>query len=260
MSHHDGVFAESFAGKENPVTGIEARTKIVFFAAALLLNLLSPTVFAPLAIAVFCLGTLLAIKIPPKLLLLRLALPLLMAAVILVTQVFFYGTTPLFAVSPGGWRLVGYEEGLARGFLIMARVIGGVSLILFLSLSTPANRLLMAASWLRLPRSFIELTLLVYRYIFVLVEEAMAIRDAQRVRLGYRGWRRSMRSLGVLGGSLILRAYDRAGRVFEAMSARGYTGTMSLAYTEPFRRRDLAAAVCLGAVLGIFYLAGWLGA
>ncbi len=259
MSHQDGVFAESFAQKENPVTGIEARTKIAFFAAALLLNLLSPTVFAPVAIALFCFVTLLAIKIPPRLLLLRMAMPLFMAVVVLVTQVFFYGSTPLFAVSPGGWRLVGYEEGLARGFLIMARVIGGVSLILFLSLSTPVNRLLMAASWFRLPRSFIELTLLVYRYIFVLVEEAMAIRDAQRVRLGYRGWRRSMRSIGVLGGSLILRAYDRAGRVFEAMSARGYTGTVTMAYTEPFRRRDLAAAAGLGAVLAVFYLVGWVG-
>jgi len=140
--------------------------------------------------------------------------------------------------------------------LIMSRVIGGVSLILFLSLSTPANRLFLAASWFHLPKIFVELTLLVYRYIFVLIEEVVTIKDAQKVRLGYHGWHQSMRSLGVLGGSLILRAYDRAGRVFEAMSARGYSGTMPVEYTEPFGRRDLVTVICLSTVLAIFYLIG----
>ncbi len=90
----------------------------------------------------------------------------------------------------------------------------------------------------------------------MLLEEIITIKDAQRVRLGYYNWRRSMSSLGILGGSLILRAYDRAERVFEAMTARGYTGTMTIAYTEHFGRRDLIAAVCLSAILAILYLIG----
>ncbi len=259
MSHKDEVFSESFAQKENLVTGIEARTKIAFIAVALLVNLLSPTIYTPIGIAFFCFTTLLAIKIPPKLLLLRLAMPLVMAVVVLITQIFFYGTTPMFTISFWGWHLIGYEEGLARGFLIMFRVIGGMSLLLLLSMSTPTNKLFLAASWFRLPKIFIELTLLVYRYIFVLIEEVVAIRDAQKVRLGYHKWRQSMRSLGVLGGSLILRAYDRAGRVFEAMSARGYSGTMPVEYTEPFSKKDLVTVICLSPVLAIFYLIGQLG-
>jgi len=178
--------------------------------------------------------------------------------VVLITQIFFYGTTPLFTIPFWGFHLRGYEEGLARGFLIVCRVIGGVSLILFLSMSTPANRLLLAASWFRLPKVFIELALLTYRYIFVLIEEAIAIRDAQRVRLGYRNWQQSMRSLSILGSSLILHAYDRAERVFEAMTVRGYTGTMTISYTENFVRRDFMAATCLSIVLVVFYLVGQL--
>jgi cobalt/nickel transport system permease protein len=259
MPHKEEIFSESFAQKENLVTGIEARTKIAFIAIALLFNLLSPTIYTPLGIAIFCFTLLLAIRIPPKLLLLRLAMPLVMSVIVLITQIFFYGTTPMFTMSFWGWHLTGYEEGLARGFLVMSRVVGGVSLIMFLSMSTPTNKLFLAASWFRLPKLFIELALLVYRYIFVLIAEVTPIRDAQKVRLGYRNWRQSMQSLGVLGGSVILRAYDRAGRVFEAMSARGYTGTMDLEYTHPFSKKDFVTVICLSTILAIFYLIGRLG-
>ena len=256
MSHKDEIFLDVFAQKQNLVTGIEARIKIAFIAIALVINLLSPTIYTSIGITIFCLITLLAVKIPPGLLLLRLTMPLFMAAVVLITQIFFYGATPWFTISIGGFQVVGYVEGLAHGFLIMCRVIAGVSLILFLSMSTPANKLLLAASWFRVPKTFIELTLLVYRYVFVLIEEAVAIRNAQKVRLGYRNWRQSMNSLGILGGSLILRAYDRAERVFEAMIVRGYTGTMAINYQSKFGRKDYLAALGLTAILVVFYLVG----
>src|SRR4030042_4476834 len=138
MFHRNDIFSDVFAHKENFVTGIEARTKIVFTILALAINLLSPSVYTPLAIAVFCLATLVIIRVPPRLLLLRLTMPLVMAAVVLITQVFFYGTTPLFAIPFLGFNGGGYEEGLAHGLLIMCRVIGGVSLIFFFIIVTPA--------------------------------------------------------------------------------------------------------------------------
>ena len=256
MSHKDDIFLDVFAQKQNLVTGIEARIKIAFIAIALVINLLSPTIYTPIGITIFCLITLLAVKIPPWLLLLRLTMPLFMAAVVLVTQIFFYGATPWFTISLWGFQLVGSVGGLSVFVVMMFRVIAGVSLILFLSMSTPANKLLLAASWFRVPKIFIELTLLVYRYVFVLIEEVVAIRNAQKVRLGYHNWRQSMNSLGILGGSLILRAYDRAERVFEAMVVRGYTGTMAINYQSKFGRKDYLAALGLTAILVVFYLVG----
>jgi cobalt/nickel transport system permease protein len=123
-------------------------------------------------------------------------------------------------------------------------------------MSTPVNKLLLAISWFKIPKIFVELGLIIYRYIFVLIEEMVTIKDAQRTRLGYHNWRQSMRSLGTLGGSLILRAYDRAERVFEAMVARGYTGAMTISYTEHFDGKDLITAICLTAILAILYSLG----
>ncbi|MFH1650827.1 MAG: cobalt ECF transporter T component CbiQ [Chloroflexota bacterium] len=254
------IFADAYTHRENMVTGIEARTKLAFTVAALLINLLSPSPITPLAIALFCIFTLLAIKIPPRLLLLRLALPLVTASVVLVTQVFFYGATPMFTIPVLGFHLTGYTEGLTRGILIMSRVLGGISLILLLSMSTPAHRLLLAAAWFRVPKVLVELSLLMYRYIFVLLEEVLTIRDAQRVRLGYRSWRQSMRSLAILGSSLVLRAFDRAGRVFEAMTARGYTGAMTVSYAASFQGRDYFVAGGLISLLAVFYFIGQVGA
>jgi cobalt/nickel transport system permease protein len=252
------VFSDIYAQQENVITGIEARTKIVFTVIALVINLVSQTVYPSLSIALFCIVVLLSIGIPPRLLALRLVIPLIMAAIVLVTQIFFYGNTVLFIIPVVGISLTGYEEGLFNGILIMCRVIGGVSLILFLSLSTPAHKLLLAAIWFKVPKIVIELSLLIYRYIFVLLEEMLNIRDAQRVRLGYHNWSQSMKSFSTLGGSLIFRAYDRAERIFEAMTARGYTGAMSLSYAERFDRKDIITAVCLFALLAAFYFTGQL--
>ena len=60
--------------------------------------------------------------------------------------------------------------------------------------------------------------------------------------------------------SLILRAYDRAERVFEAMVARGYTGAVTITYTEHFGRKDFITAVCLISILAVLYLIGQLRA
>jgi cobalt/nickel transport system permease protein len=256
MSHKVGVFSEVFARKDNFSTRIEARIKVAFIAVALTVNLLSASINTSLAITGFCLITLRTVGIPTRLILLRLAFPLVMAMLVLIIHVFFYGTTPLFIMQLWGFHVLGYEEGLTRGFLVMFRVLAGVSLILFLGMSTPLNKLLMAAAWFRLPKIFVELALLIYRYIFVLLEEMITIKDAQKVRLGYHNWRQSMRSLGVLGGSLIFSAYDRAERVFTAMLARGYSGSIPIHYRAEFGRRDILVALYLGALLLLFYVIG----
>ncbi len=251
-----GITSDIFAQKQNWATTIDARVKLVFVLLALLLNLLSPTVYTPLAFAISCLAILVTTGVPPRLLAVRLLLPLVTAGTASIVQMFFYGHTPLFTIQLWHFQLTGYEEGLTRGFLIMSRVMGGVSLVLFLSMSTPVSRLLSAARWFRLSSTFIELALLIYRYVFVLLEEVGTITSAQRVRLGYRTWRQTMNSLEVLGGSVVLRAYDRAERVFQAMLVRGYTGESRTSRGDRLHRGDYMAAFAFTTILAAFYIVG----
>jgi cobalt/nickel transport system permease protein len=253
---NSALSSDIFAGRTNLLTGIDVRVKTAFVLAALVLNLLSTGMSTQICIAGICIAALISIKIPAKLLLLRLSIPLLMAAVVLITQTFMSGTTPIFSVDIISFHLSAYKEGLDKGLLIMCRVIAGTSLILFLSMSTPAHKLLRAARWFRMPAVLVELSLLIYRYVFVLMEQMLIMQESQTVRLGYRNWQQSMNSLSALGAGVILRAYDRAERVYESMLVRGYAGdkTSATGYTLNFV--DLAATLIFAAVLAGLYVIG----
>jgi cobalt/nickel transport system permease protein len=72
----------------------------------------------------------------------------------------------------------------------------------------------------------VQLTLLTYRYAFLLAEEFRRLRIAMRTR-GYRvrATRHGYRSLGHATGALLVRGADRADSVAAAMRTRGFDGT-----------------------------------
>lgn len=246
---------DTCARKNNFLSRIDARTKMAFVLLSLILNILLPGIVVPLGLAILSLALLLTIRMPGRLLLLRLTIPLTMAAVLLVTQVFLTGSTPLFHMDIAGLSITGYVEGLKNGILTVGRVLAGVSLILLLSMSTPADKLFKAALWFRVPTVVIEISLLIYRYIFVMGDELMLMQSAQQVRLGYHNWRQSMKSVSTLGACLILRAYDRAERVFESMLVRGY-GQVQPTPEMDFSWEDGCVALLMGLILAGFYFIG----
>jgi len=84
----------------------------------------------------------------------------------------------------------------------------------------------------------------------VLRESMISARSAQTLRLGYRGWRRSLSSSGVLAGLTLARALDQAVVTGQAMQLRGYRAEPERAPWADTSRgnRRLAALFC--AVLG----------
>ncbi|MEK7852030.1 MAG: CbiQ family ECF transporter T component, partial [Deltaproteobacteria bacterium] len=137
----------------------------------------------------------------------RLLEPLSVAGIVIVVKLYFIG-----------WG------GIGEGLMMASRILGAVSLILLLSTTTPVDALLKALTWFRVPRTWTDVGLLTYRYIFVLIEDAYVVYSAQRVRLGYLGIRRSLESFGTLTGTIVIRAYDQAIATSQAMRLRGYVG------------------------------------
>lgn len=235
------------------IDSLDTRIKIGFVAIALIANLVSPSPWTPALFGLFSLAGLLVLGIPAKTIVKRMAIPWYIGAVAALTQLFLVGHTPLFHV----WQLTGYQEGLARGALILARVWGGTALVLGLSLTTPLTELLETAAWLRVPPVLVELTALIYRYLFLFSEEAARIKDAQTVRLGHTTWWRSIQCYGTLIGMVIVRSYDRAESVYAAMMMRGYTGNIPTKESRSFRRHDWQHAALAVALLGIIASVGW---
>lgn len=238
------VFSDYFAQKDNFLSRIDARVKMISVFGLILTVVSSHVVLVPILAFLISMSLLLSIRIPLKVILLRLTIPLTIAIVVVIVQIFYYGTSPILEWNFFGIQIVGYEEGLLRGFLIMAKVVGSVSLIIFLSMTTSLNKLFNAARWFKIPAICVEIALLTFRYIFVLLDVALTVRDAQRVRLGYSSLRKSWHSIGALAGSVVIQAYDQSMATYEAMLLRGYNGKMTdLSCENKFSIKDGVAGI-----------------
>jgi cobalt/nickel transport system permease protein len=116
-------------------------------------------------------------------------------------------------------------HGTQLGALLCLKAATITSLFLILLATGPLPVTLKAAQSLRVPGLLVQLTVLTYRYLFVLADELARLRLALRVR-GYRNRANlhSYRTVGHVAGTLLVRGYERAERVGQAMRCRGFNG------------------------------------
>lgn len=166
----------------------------------------------------------------PKVLLHFFTVPLaflLLGCVTIVVESRPLGSEMLLAIRVGErlWGLSPTAPAVAGG--IFCKAMGVISATYFLALNTPITDLCLALERLRVPRLFVELMELIYRFVFVLGDAAGRIRVAQESRLGYTGLRRGLHSAGVLASMVFLRAWRQGDRVYAALESRGYTGALA---------------------------------
>ncbi len=115
-----------------------------------------------------------------------------------------------------GW--VSFFSILIRGLLAMQAVIILIEMIGFYGVCS-------ALRTLRVPTVLVTQLLLTYRYLTVLLEEALTMRRAREARgFGRRSY--PLKMWGAFIGQLLLRSVDRAERIHKAMLARGFDGCM----------------------------------
>ena len=160
--------------------------------------------------------------------------------------------TLLVTVGEGGVALA--PNGLVEAAGLTLRASAAASALLLLALTTPASDLVAAAARAKVPAEIVELALLVYRFLFVLADTFAAMHAAQEARLGHVGWRRRIRSSGLLAAGLLPRALDRAHRMEAGLAARGWDGGALRVMTprRPVSAVGLAAVVAtLAALVGL---------
>lgn len=91
---------------------------------------------------------------------------------------------------------------------------------------------------LRVPALITTQLLFVYRYLFVLVDEASAMLLARSLRAG-GSTRIPPGEWGALVGSLLLRSLARAQRLHQALTARGFDGELRSCSPSSIGRRDV---------------------
>ena len=105
-----------------------------------------------------------------------------------------------------------------------------------------------------------ELTMLIYRYIFVFLSLLLNIQSAQKMRFGYHNFKSSIHSAGLLVGSLFIQTLEQGDRLYLAMNSRCYDG--KLAYYESKYKivfSDLFfSAIFIASVAVVYiYTRGW---
>ncbi len=132
----------------------------------------------------------------------------------------------LFWVPVGNAFIGVTSAGLAMAAHLGVRALASVSCLYFIAFTTPVADLGRSMASVGIPVQLIEMTLLVYRFVFLLFETASEMATAQRSRLGYAGIATSFRSLATLASNLFLFSARRAEEVYVAMECRGYDGSI----------------------------------
>jgi len=246
------LFSDYF--KESHILSrIDARVKIIA-ALVILVMVLSYRGFAlPLLVTSLCLFLGIMMKVPVRTYMLRFSEPVFIASIIILLKFLFSGSVILFSVDLIGIRVDGHKDGLLEGLMIAGRILGAVSVIAIMGFSTPFTEFIAGLSWLKVPRGFIEVLLFAYRYVFVLIEDATVIYNAQKNRLGYSNLRRGLSSFGALAGSLVLRAFEHSHAITVSMVQRGYDGNMPMLKHKPFKPVEIIVSALFVITMGFVW-------
>ena len=146
---------------------------------------------------------------------------------------------PLFDTQP---LLVLPHFSLSAGwisfFSILLKCALTVTAAILLLATTGMTGIGFALRLLKVPRLFVTQLLLTYRYISVLMEEAMRMQNGYSLRnngkkgIQFANW-------GNIAGMLLIRTSDRAERIYKAMSCRGYNGDFHAGHIKGMRMADL---------------------
>lgn len=251
------LFTDIFTYKENKLTTLEPRVKILTVGLAVCLVLLSSGPLFPASMFVISITTTILIGVPARLAILRMTGPLGVAAMILLLKSVLTGSTELFSVDLLSIHLVFTYEGFHEGVNLAFRILGALGMVQLVSVITPAHDIFRALRWLGFPHGWVEVAMLMYRYVFELFETTIDMSSAQKVRLGYANAKRGLHSAGELAGAVILRSIDKAASTSEAMIARGYKGVIEFDPPRPVERRDLAFGFMASVViLSLYFVSG----
>ncbi len=186
-------------------------------------------------------------------------------AIVAVSAIFSPLGNPLAEWNLGFITLVPTDFGVIRFFSILVRSWLSVQMAILLVATTQFPDLIHAFEHLRVPRVLTTIVAFLYRYLFVLTNEAyrlMRAREARSAGLpgikrgGSLWWRAKI--TGSMAGQLFLRSYERSDRIYNAMISRGYSGHIRTLNPHVMNRQDWLLLSISFFVLLLIQLVGWI--
>jgi cobalt/nickel transport system permease protein len=139
-----------------------------------------------------------------------------------------------------------------RGLSLALKSYVSALAVLFVVSTTPLPALLRGLEAMGAPRFLLQVAQFLYRYLFLVSEEAQSMRAAAAARnASLEAWRGNQERFRAAAGALAVlfaRSYQRAALIHRAMLARGFEGRMPAPPASRFSVRDITFVVLFSAI------------
>ncbi|MDO4976102.1 MAG: cobalt ECF transporter T component CbiQ [Eubacteriales bacterium] len=152
----------------------------------------------------------------------------------------FFDHRPIFSI--GNITITG---GILSFITLYLKGIFAITASYLLIISTKINDICYAFRCLRLPKFLVSIFLLIYRYLFLLLEEAEKMMQAYALRApGQKGIH--FKVWGSMIGQMLLRSMDLAEVLYDSMRLRGFHGEYYFESKRKMEEKDyLFLMICL---------------
>jgi cobalt/nickel transport system permease protein len=234
---------------DSPIHRLDARVKLILTLAFVVAITASPAgAWLSYALFLMAIGLVVGLsRVQPSMILKRslVAIPFALAA---LTLIFTRDGTKIATLPLARWTLSISYEGIIAFVSILVKAWLSVLMATTLVTTTTFPDLVAAMRSLKVPRVLVSVVSFMYRYIFIIADEALRLHRAREARSaspeGAAGgsllWR--ARVLGGMIGSLFLRSYERSERIYAAMISRGFQGEIRTMSSRNLAPCDLVIA------------------
>ncbi|MBI5039366.1 MAG: cobalt ECF transporter T component CbiQ [Nitrospirae bacterium] len=184
----------------------------------------------------------------------------------------FFFILPFSYPGEAAFRFIGLPfawEGFRLAVLIFTKAVAIVLATDAVFGSSRFDISMIAMQRLKCPKVIVQMVLFTYRYIFVFIDEVKRMEKAMRSK-GFvmKANMNTLRTMGNFVGTLLIRSFERTGRVYSAMLSKGYQGDLHTLVTFEAQVKDfvkagliaiLTIAVFVTDMINIFHPAikGW---
>lgn len=252
-------FLDQYSDRDSLIHRLDPRTKLVTTFLFIMAVALTPPDGWPsyaLYSAILAIWLLLS-QVPVSYVLKRSLVVLPFVVLIAIFIPFFHEGEVAGSYNMWLWQVSVTYSGLEILRNILIRALLSILSLILLTSTTRMPDLLRSLEQLHMPRVMVMLLSFMYRYIFVLVDEAMRMKQARDSRnFGSRRWWQ-IKTIGNMIGTLFIRAYERGERVYAAMVARGFDGRSRTLKRLRFKPADayfglsLTVLVILGSIINL---------
>ncbi|MFR5133425.1 MAG: cobalt ECF transporter T component CbiQ [Terrisporobacter sp.] len=187
---------------KNKLYKVNPNKKFIIGMLLLILSLINPFNYISLliiALMSFVIVVIAKIELKDYLHFIKIPLTFLIISIIMILLNFSHNKEIfLYSIKIGNLYVGVTNESLKSAIHLFFRALSCLTCIYFIMLTTPFYQLIFVFKKLHLPDVVLEISMLMYRFIFIFMEEVSDIRKSQELRFGYINLKNGYNSFGLL--------------------------------------------------------------